>query len=384
MLCGGGTGGHITPLLAVAHELKRLQPDVHLAYVGEKNSKFAHMVKENNDVDAIHTVSAGKFRRYHKQSWLARLIDFKTGLLNLRDFGRLIAGFFQSLRLLRRLKPDVIFIKGGFVGVPIGLAAACLKIPYVTHDSDVMPGLANRLIARWAAAHAVGMPAELYGYPKQKTYFVGTPVPKTYQPVTQDLQNHYKKELNIPLGSQVVLITGGSLGAHRLNKAVEQTLPTLLEANSELILVHQAGKGYKQLYEVVPPVIRERLIVREFLPDLYRYSGAADVVITRAGASALAELSSQGKACIVVPNPDLAGGHQLKNAQKLAAEGAANVITEAELKSDPTLLSKAVKELLKNGSERKLMSTKLAHLSKTNAAAELAQLLINSVKRHAQ
>src|SRR5207253_4160634 len=117
------------------------------------------------------------------------LIDIPMMLKNLRDAFRVVIGMWQSYRLLKKLKPSVIFIKGGFVGVPVGLAAAKRKIPYVTHDSDVLPGLANHIIARWASAHAVAMPKQLYHYPQDKTYTVGVPVSGEYREVTYHLQS---------------------------------------------------------------------------------------------------------------------------------------------------------------------------------------------------
>src|SRR5690606_12676531 len=127
----------------------------------------------------------------------------------------------------RKHRPDALFVKGGFVGVPLGLAAAMLKIPYITHDSDAVPGLANRLIARWAKAHAVAMPKEAYGYPANKTFHVGTPIASVYEPVTADRQARYKKSFGLPKTAKVLLVTGGGLGAKRLNVAVAKVAKTL-------------------------------------------------------------------------------------------------------------------------------------------------------------
>jgi UDP-N-acetylglucosamine--N-acetylmuramyl-(pentapeptide) pyrophosphoryl-undecaprenol N-acetylglucosamine transferase len=173
VLTGGGTGGHITPILALAHELKRLNPDAYITYIGEQGGKFAELTAGNPDIDEIRAVYAGKFRRYHGESWLQRLFDFKTNLFNLRDLFYFAIGTLQALIVIKRLKPDVVFLKGGFVGVPIGLATAFWRVPFVTHDSDALPGLANRLVARWARYHATGMPAEYYPYPRKSVRHVG-------------------------------------------------------------------------------------------------------------------------------------------------------------------------------------------------------------------
>ncbi len=108
VLTGGGSGGHITPILAVARELKRLRPDARIIYIGERHGKFAHLTKDNSDIDSIYTIFAGKFRRYHGESWLRRLVDVKTNALNIRDVFFVAVGFGQSFRLLGRLKPEII------------------------------------------------------------------------------------------------------------------------------------------------------------------------------------------------------------------------------------------------------------------------------------
>src|SRR5665213_1691419 len=130
LFCGGGTGGHITPILAIAHEVKKLSPDSEVSYVGEKGNKFVDLAHNHSDIDKVYMVRAGKFRRYHNQAWIDRFLDFKTNALNIRDIFRVIIGFFESLNLLIRNRPDVILLKGGFVGLPIGFAASLLRITY--------------------------------------------------------------------------------------------------------------------------------------------------------------------------------------------------------------------------------------------------------------
>lgn len=379
MLVGGGTSGHITPLLAVAHELKAADADIHLVYVGERHGKFAHVLSDQPDL-ATYTIFAGKFRRYHGESWRQRLLDVRTNLLNLRDLLWAFIGFWQSLGLLYKTKPEVIFIKGGFVGVPVGLAAACLRIPYITHDSDTMSGIANRIIAHWARAHAVGMPKEFYTYPPEKTYFVGIPVSPHYTLVTPELQQQYRQKLGLSKEGRVVFITGGSNGAQQLNNAVIMIIEALLSKYPDLHVIHQVGAGNDSLYQALPPALSHRVVYREYIPDLYVQSGAADVVITRAGATALAEFAVQAKACVVVPNPLLTGGHQLKNAKRLADAGAVLVVTEALLKTTPSSLLKPLQELLDSPHKRRQLGKALHAFGQPTAAKELASLLLKIPK----
>ncbi len=379
MLVGGGTGGHITPNLAVAHELKRLRPDCTITYVLEKRAKFAHLLADQVDIDDVAFISAGKFRRYHGQGLWAHLVDVKTNLLNIRDAFRTVVGLFEAMRLLRQERPDIILIKGGFVGVPIGFAASRLKIPFVTHDSDSIPGLANRLVARWADYHATGMPAEFYAYPPDKTMFVGVPLAAQYQLVSSEDQTAFRKELNLPVKGKIMLIAGGSSGAERVNQGVARIVPRLLEKYQDLTIVHQIGRGQLKTYDEPYP---ERLIVAEFFApeEMYKYSGAADVIVTRGGATNIAEFAAQAKACIVVPNPMLTGGHQLKNAEHLADQGAVEVVTEEELLDD-TLFDK-VSRLLDSPRACQELAHRLGGLARPKAASDTALLLLEVRKRH--
>lgn len=377
-MTGGGTGGHITPLITLAHELKQKEPNAQIIYIGELGSKFAAMTAADDLFDRKHRVFAGKFRRYHNRSWLAHLLDFKTNLLNLRDLFLFTLGLIQSYWLLLRLKPDVIFLKGGFVGVPVGLNAALLRIPFVTHDSDALPGLANRLVSRWALVHTTALPISNYPYPHSKTKQVGVVVSHDYQPIDAKLQTTYKTNLGLGGDEPLLLITGGSLGASRLNKAVVNVVKELLESYPKLEVIHQVGKGKLGDWQGYK---HDRLKVLEFLTPMYEYTGAADVVVTRAGANTLAELGVQGKACIVVPNPDLTGGHQSVNAKLLEEAKAAIVIEETKLSTD---LSANIKELLDNANKRDAIAKQLRDLTPNDAASKLAMLLLNIVKDHSQ
>lgn len=327
--------------------------------------------------DAQYKVFAGKFRRYNGESWFKRILDVKTNLLNIRDVFYVLFGTIESWFLLRKLKPDVILLKGGFVGVPIGLAAR-KRVPIVTHDSDALPGLANRLVSRWAVYHATGMPPEYYQYPADKMKYVGVIVADTYQPVTPGSKASYRRELGIPTDALVLMITGGSLGARAINTAVVSFAPQLLNKELKLHIIHQVGNGNEAVYGDFK---NERLSVQGLLANLYRYSGAADVIITRAGANTLAEFGVQAKACIVVPNPALTGGHQLKNAAFLFEKGAVTVVDEADLATRPEILQEAVETLLADEARRIELGSRLNQLTVPDAAQNLAKLLVSAAGR---
>lgn len=373
VLTGGGSGGHITPILAVADEISKLRPDARLVYIGERNGKFQQLTDGHSAIDKIHTIYAGKFRRYHGESWLKRVFDLKTNLLNLRDGAFVIVGTVQSYFLLRKLDPAVVFQKGGFVGMPVGLAAAMRHLMLVTHDSDALPGLANRVVARWAKYHATAMPAEYYNYPAGSVKHVGVLVSHDYQPVTPELQTQYKTDLQVSPSSKVLLVTGGSLGARRINLALVRLAPKLLERFHDLEIFHQVGKGNAQTYGDYQ---HPRLHVLEFLSDMHRYTGAADLVVTRAGANTLAELGVQGRACVVVPNPLLTGGHQVKNGEYLLQQSAVVVVPETDLDKDDGVFFGQIERLLADSAERTVLGSRLQQITIPDAAERLAMIIL--------
>ncbi len=384
ILTGGGSGGHITPILAVAAELKKIEPESKIIYIGQTGDGLGDIPAKNPFIDSTYTVRAGKLRRYHGEG-LKQLLDISTGLKNARDALYVVIGLMQSRRLLKKLQPDILFIKGGFVGVPVGLAAANLHIPYITHDSDAIPGLANRIIARWAKVHAVALSKEIYSYPQAQTVTTGIPLQKDFKPVDETLKQKYRSEIGINNRDKVLFIIGGGLGSQRINNAVVQIMPHLLSQFKDLHVVHVVGRLHeKSVGEAFEKTLDEndmsRVKVFGYMADVYRYSGAADIIITRAGATNLAEFALQGKACIVIPSPFLAGGHQLKNAQYLMNRQAAIMIDESEVQDDPNRLAKQVSDLLKNEKLQQELGQKLAGFAKPDATHELADLILQEIK----
>ncbi len=381
MLVGGGSGGHIMPLLAVARKLKAGQPDCRIVAVSERGGKFASIFDGNSDIDQIDSIFAGKLRRFHGESLWARVSDVRRNLLNLRDAGWLAMGFLQSVWLLLRSRPAVILIKGGYIGVPVGLAAWLLRIPYVTHDSDVAAGLTNRLIARGARQHAVGMPKSTYNYPSHKTVLTGVPVAADFHRLTATDVRRARQELAISEEALVLLVTGGSNGAQRLDTCVHRVAKQLLQAQPQLSIVHQVGAGNERLYQDYPAALQARVQVGAFFRPLATYSAAADLIIARAGATTLAEFAVQGKPCIVVPNPYLTGGHQLKNAQLLEAAGVIRVVEEQAARECPDGMVELINNLLRDPQARQHMGTRFSDFMPKDAADSLARLLIKTAER---
>lgn len=351
--------------------------------MGQKGDRFSERLRSESSIDQVFLIQSGKFRRY-RESILKQVLDVKTQLLNTRDLGRVVRGFFAARHIIKKVKPDVVFIKGGFVGVPIGLAAAISKVPFVTHDSDAVPGLANRIIAPWASVHAVAhAPSSYPSYPRGKTVRVGVPVGQAYHTIDNVTAGEYKNELELK-GQRVLLVTGGGLGADRLNDLVCRVVPGLLKKYDNLTIVHQAGENLisKVEHQYAGLLSKEQLSrvrLLGFTTELFKFSAVADVVVARAGATTLAELAAQSKASVIVPNDQLSGGHQTKNAQLLARSGAVKLVRESP--SAETELQLAVTELLDRTSERATMSKSLHAFYGDNRAVEkIIEILLNFSK----
>ena len=288
----------------------------------------------------------------------------------------------QAYSVLGKIKPDIIFIKGGYIGVPVGLAAALRKIKYITHDSDTMPGLANRIIAKWAIMHATGMPTEFYDYQKDKTVYVGVPISAEYSLVDEDMQNAFKKNLGFESADKLILFTGGGLGSKVLNDSLVEITKKLLSSDEKIRIMNIAGNENEEevrgaFSNKLSSEEIDRLTIKGFVTDLHKYSGAADLIISRAGATNIAEFAAQAKACVIIPSPYLVGGHQIKNAESLVKINAIEIIDEADLQYNPEVLLDKITELMNSKSKREELGKNLHKIAKLNASKDLAKLIID-------
>ncbi len=365
------------PILAVAAALKAIRPNSRIVYIGQKGDQLADIPANDAAIDEVFSVRAGKFRRYHGMG-VRQTFDPMTALLNLRDLGYIATGLLQSLRLMRGLKPDVIFTRGGYVSVPVALAGALCRVPYITHDSDSTPSLANRIIARWARLHAVALPIGLYPYHKGKTIMVGVPITQEYQPVTLETQSASRQAIAVPTKGRLLLVTGGGNGAHRLNQIVLQSAAALLKRYPDLTVVHIAGRALAaklsdEYNGAVPVAMRQRVVVKDFVSDLYNYSAAADSIIARGGATNLAEFAAQAKACLVIPSPQLIWN--VRNAEVLAKRSAILMLTEDQAEQEGRLVA-LISDLLDNKSSRGVLAERLHAFARPEAAHDLAEILV--------
>ena len=300
---GGGTAGHVTPNIALIPKLKNLGYDIH--YIGSYEGIERRLIEDFRI--PYYGISTGKLRRY---------FDLK----NFSDPFRVIKGFMEAKSVLKTLKPDIVFSKGGFVSVPVVRAAAMLKIPCIIHESDMTPGLANSLCIPVAQKVCCNFPETLQNLPEEKAVLTGSPI---REELTKGDKQKGLDMCGFNTGKPVIMVIGGSLGAAGINALVREALPQLL---TDFQIVHICGKekidnlllnkeGYKQ-FEYVKD-------------DLKHLFAIADVVISRAGANAICELLALRKPSLLIPLPAHASrGDQILNAKSFEAQGFAMVADE--------------------------------------------------------
>lgn len=298
--------------------------------------------------------------------------------MNLRDGFLVVAGSIQSFVKLIVWRPDVVFTKGGYVCLPVGLAARILNIPLVIHDSDAHPGLTNRILSKWATAIATGAPLEYYPYPKAISQYVGIPISSDFHAFTESERTIAKESWGIDTSHPLIVVTGGGLGATRINDAVAQSLHELLKMGS-VVLVAGAGQ-YDELRSLMPPN-SDRFQLHAFVSSgMAALLGGSDVVVTRAGATTILELAALRKPTILIPNGKLTGGHQLKNAAVYADAGAVMIVDEQAMVDDPKVLVGAIKHVLSSHDESALMAQNFSAFARPEAARDMADMIIRAAK----
>lgn len=321
VLTGGGTAGHVTPNIALLPALK--EAGYEIAYVGSYDGIEKKLI---GDFDIPYTgISTGKFRRY---------LDIK----NLTDPFRVIKGYREARKYLKEYAPDVVFSKGGFVSVPVVRAAHSLKIPCIIHESDMTPGLANKLCIPVAHKVCCNFPETLKLLPEEKAVLTGSPIRKE---LTQGNKIAGLDMCGFTGNKPVIMVIGGSLGANNVNKAVRDALPQLLE---DFQVVHLCGKDKVDNLLLNTPGYKQFEYVKAELKDLF---AMADIVISRAGANAICELLALKKPNILIPLPAASSrGDQILNAKSFESQGFSIVVDEEVLTTK--LLVDKVQELYFN------------------------------------
>ncbi|MGE5340590.1 MAG: lipid II flippase MurJ [Candidatus Omnitrophota bacterium] len=368
---GGGTGGHVYPNIAIYEAIKEKYPGSTFLYVGAKKGAESRIVKNlSNPIEFIDVPTKGLPR-------------------NLKSFHSLIAllhillGTIKSYFILKRFKPDIVIGSGGYASAPILFAAHFLKIKSFIHEQNAVPGRLNQFIARFAARIGVSFSATANFFPEDKVVVTGYPLRKA---IRFNKSENVKEKYKIPERNKVIFIFGGSLGSRTINNAVAEIIPTLM-VMPDLTVIWSTGRGYSQEYKAfddtikifehtgIHPDVEGRLIIREYFDNIDEIYSITDLIISRAGAGTIKEITTLGIPCILVPKIDLPGDHQILNAREVEKIGGAKIVYETiTIKNNKqsiyvpeVALLKSIKETLLDGETLFNMRKNLRKIEKQNS-----------------
>ena len=366
LFAGGGTGGHIFPIVAIARELRRsyAETDLKLFYMGPED-RFGDVILSQEGIKTF-TVKAGKLRRSRT---LAAFFQNFSGL-----FFSTPIGIFRAFKILFLLSPDLIFSKGGYGAIPATVAGRLLRIPVFLHESDIVPGKANRSAEKFALEIFTSFPYTRY-FPPKKVLLVGNPIRKR---LLSGSREEATKIFQLVNGKPILLIMGGSQGAQRLNDMLFAILDEVL---NEFEVIHQTGEAnFKTAQEESKVMISEANLPYyhpvPFLDEnqIRHAYAAADFIVNRAGSGSIFEIAALGKPSILIPLPESAQNHQVENAYAYALTGAAIVLEEANMR--PHFFLERVRSVIFDHGEMERMSQAALRFAKPDAARIIADYLL--------
>lgn len=352
IMTGGGTAGHVTPNLALAPKLK--EKGFEIKYIGSKDGIEKEIIGDAKI--PYFEISSGKLRRY---------FDVK----NFTDPFKVMKGVIEANKILKREKPDVIFSKGGFVAVPVVIAASMKKIPVVSHESDLTPGLANKLSAPFCDKLCVTFRESLKYVKDGKGVLTGTPIRSE---ILQGDEEKGKKICGFTNEKPILLVIGGSLGAKSINDEVRKNIGDLIK---EFNIIHVCGKGNMDINLTSYKEYKQFEYVKDDLPHLLK---SADYIISRAGANVIFELLALKKPTLLIPlSKRTSRGDQVLNANSFKKEGYSIVLDEDEMLEDEKLFMKKVRELKENKNN---LIKNMENSNTKNGVDAILEVILNSIE----
>ncbi|RXR23930.1 undecaprenyldiphospho-muramoylpentapeptide beta-N-acetylglucosaminyltransferase [Flavobacterium stagni] len=357
ILSGGGTGGHIYPAIAIANELKQRFPDAEFLFVGAQDKMEMQKVPQAGyPIEGL---------------WIAGL-QRKLTLQNMMFPFKLLSSLWKSRRIIRQFQPDVVIGTGGFASGPLLQVANSKGIPTVVQEQNSYPGITNKLLSKKANAICVAYENLERFFPKEKIVFTGNPVRQDLLDLShkrEEGQTYFKLDPT----KKTLLVLGGSLGARRINQLIAKELDFLLEQGVQVFW--QCGKLYFEEYQHLNE--KPNVQVTAFIDRMDLIYAAADVVISRAGASSVSELCLVGKPTVFIPSPNVAEDHQTKNAKAIVDKGGALLLKEAELEEK---FEATFADLLKNEGLQKQLSTAMKQLGKPHATRDIVDEIVKLMR----
>jgi UDP-N-acetylglucosamine--N-acetylmuramyl-(pentapeptide) pyrophosphoryl-undecaprenol N-acetylglucosamine transferase len=366
LMVGGGSGGHVFPLIAIQQELNKIDSNLEFLIVSDRLTDA--VMNEFQPDTKFRMIKSGKIRRFAHWKWYDYFKPnrYKFYMYNFIDLFKLSFGISQSLGILISAKPDIIFAKGGFVSVPVGFAAGVMNVPLILHDSDTRPGIASKLLSKRSKKILLGMQRRGKG----NSEVVGIPIREEFFSLTKATA---RAKLAIETTKPLLLITGGSLGAKRINMLFENHLAELTE---DYEIIHVSGEGDYQRVLNANKSLRKSYKLYPFVTSEYPLLvAAADVVVGRAGATSIAEFAAAGVASIFIPNSYLTD--QVSNTKWLVDHKAGIVIEESD--TSEMELIKAL-EQLKSVTLRKEYAHMIHKLAVADSAKQVAKQIIDSIE----
>ncbi len=352
VLTGGGSAGHVTPNIALIPALKKAGYEIY--YIGSYEGIEKKLIEDYNI--PYFGIATGKLRRY---------FDPK----NFTDPFRVMKGFTESISLLKKIKPDIVFSKGGFVSVPVVRAARVLKIPYIVHESDITPGLANKLSMNGASKICCNFPETMRHLPADKAILTGTPI---REELGMGNAKAGKELCGFTDDKPVLMVIGGSLGAQSVNETVRFALPRILP---DFNVVHICGKEKMDNLKLSVPGYKQFEYVKNELKDLF---AMADIVVSRAGANSICELLALKKPNILIPlSTRSSRGDQMLNARSFEQQGFSLVIDNDELDED--ILVETIQDLYEN---REKYLDNMSKSSLHSATNTIVKILNDEIEQH--
>ena len=348
ILSGGGTGGHIYPAIAIANELKFRFPDAEFLFVGAQDKMEMQKVPQ-----AGYAI---------KGLWIAglqRRLTFDNALFPIK----LVSSLLKSRAIIRKFKPDVVIGTGGFASGPLLQAAAMAGIPTVIQEQNSYPGITNKLLAKKARKICVAYDNLESFFPKEKMILTGNPIRQDLIAIDSKREEAIRY-FNLDANKKTLLVLGGSLGARRINQLIANEIVAFSDQNIQVIW--QCGKLYFEDYKHFSE--NKNIQVLSFIDRMDLVYAAADVVISRAGASSVSELCVVGKPVIFIPSPNVSEDHQTKNAQAILDKKGGLMIKESELDAK---FSTVFNDLISNENLQKELSENIKKLAKVNATKEI-------------
>jgi len=356
LLAGGGTGGHLFPAIALAEQLKYEEPQSEVLFVGPEKGLEARMLPE----------LGWPLETIEMSGWAGRGF-----LARLKVLGKLVKSFYQCRAIMRQFKPDVVVGVGGYASVPALLAAKTKGVPYLVHEQNAWPGLANRLLGRWAKRVCLSFSEADRAFHQSATVLTGNPVRAAMEDCPA-----------VSEASHFLLVFGGSQGARAINRAVVAALPYLGEWREKLEIVHQSGQlDFEETKQGYQDSGWPKVEVTPFIKDMAQAYARSTLIVCRAGGTTLAELTACGRPAVLVPYPHAAAGHQAGNAQAMASKGAALMMEESDLTAER--LAKLIRGLLDDRDRLLIMAASAKALARKGAAARLLEECRTVLKENA-